>query len=151
MNWTENHIADLKKKGKIRDFKANKPKHQNPKPNGKIVGRVYKQRKSKEKDWMAWQLFAWCNSKAVLLKEEYQFHPTRKYRADWAIEALRVLIEYEGLNSAKSGHLTFGGYSKDTEKYSDAAKQGWIVLRYTMKNYKNLIKDLDEVWDNLKK
>lgn len=148
MKWTESHIEDLKKKGRIRDYKMNKPRQKEP--NGKIVIKYFKQR-SKEKDWLEWNIGLWCNEHAVQLQEEYQFHAERMWRADWAISALRVLIEYEGLMSEKSRHTTLKGFSGDTNKYREAAKQGWTVLRYTVLNYREVIKDLNDIWEQRKK
>ena len=77
---------------------------------------------------------------AILLKAlapgyatEYRFHPTRKWRFDYAIPKLKVGVEYEGVRSAKSRHTTFVGFSNDCEKYSEAAILGWCVVRVTAK------------------
>lgn len=78
----------------------------------------------------------------VKFLEEYRFHPKRRWRFDFAIPELMIGIEYEGLVSEKSGHTTFKGYTKDTEKYNEAQKLGWIVLRYTALNYRNFTEDL---------
>lgn len=77
--------------------------------------------------------------------EEHKFHPTRRFLFDWAIPERKIAIEYEGLMSAKSRHTTIKGYSKDTEKYNEAAKMGWVVLRYTALTYKNIREDLKEL------
>lgn len=75
---------------------------------------------------------------------EHKFHPTRKWRFDWAIPDLKIAIEYEGLHSAKSRHTTITGFSNDCEKYNAAALLGWIVLRYTANTYKKASTDLIE-------
>lgn len=75
--------------------------------------------------------------------EELRFHPVRRWRFDWAIPQMKVAIEYEGIISAKSRHTTIKGFTGDTEKYNEAAKLGWKVLRYTALNYKNLKEDLN--------
>ncbi len=67
---------------------------------------------------------------------EYQFHDVRKFRFDIAIPDKMIAIEYEGLNSEKSGHTTVTGYTKDTDKYNLATSLGWRILRYTALNYK---------------
>lgn len=76
---------------------------------------------------------------------EYTFHHTRKWRFDFAIPEKKIAIEYEGLFSDKSGHTTIDGYTADTEKYNEAAKLGWKVLRYTAKSYTRLTNDLNEI------
>lgn len=75
--------------------------------------------------------------------EEYKFHPDRKWRFDFAIPERMIAVEYEGIFSKKSRHTTVGGYSADVEKYNAAAKLGWKVLRYTAKNYRDLVDDLN--------
>lgn len=74
--------------------------------------------------------------------EEHRFHPDRKWRFDFAILEHRIAIEYEGIHSGKSRHTTRGGYAGDVEKYREAAKLGWTVLRYTARDYKGVIDDL---------
>lgn len=78
----------------------------------------------------------------VNYESEYPFHPTRKWRFDWAIPDKKIGIEYEGVFSEKSRHTTKGGYTADVEKYREAAKLGWTVLRYTNKDYVRLTDDL---------
>ncbi|PHQ27863.1 hypothetical protein [Leeuwenhoekiella nanhaiensis] len=73
---------------------------------------------------------------------ELQFSDDRKFRFDWAIPALKIAIEYEGIFSEKSGHTTISGYTKDCIKYNLATLEGWKVLRYTAKNYEMLGTDL---------
>lgn len=73
---------------------------------------------------------------------EFMFHPTRKWRFDFAIPSLKIAAEYEGLMSTKSRHTTITGFTGDTEKYNAAVIHGWKVLRYTAMNYKNLHADL---------
>lgn len=76
--------------------------------------------------------------------QELVFSTKRKFRFDMAIPSLKLAIEYEGLNSTKSGHTTVTGYTSDCTKYNLAAKEGWTVLRYTMINYKDFTNDLKE-------
>jgi len=78
-------------------------------------------------------------------EREYIFHPKRKWRFDFAYPQYMIAIEYEGVfGEGKSRHTTVGGYTKDTTKYNEAAKLGWIVLRYTATSYSNLLTDLKE-------
>lgn len=100
---------------------------------------------SKELTWLRWQLWYWCGNKNYTLLTEYKFHGERKWRFDFAIKELKVAVEYEGLMSEKSRHLTKTGYTGDTEKYTQAAMLGWKVLRYTAINYKNIIGDLEKL------
>jgi len=77
-------------------------------------------------------------------KEEHRFHPVRRFKFDIALVEYKIAIEYEGLNSVKSGHTTALGYTKDCIKYNLATLCGWRVLRYTAieDNYKNMMRDI---------
>lgn len=86
----------------------------------------------------------------VKYESEYRFHPTRKWRFDWAIPEKRIGVEFEGIMSDKSRHTTVNGYTKDSEKYNAASKLGWVVLRYTVISYKKMTKDLIELFDSEK-
>jgi hypothetical protein len=62
---------------------------------------------------------------------EYAFHPGRRWRADFSIPSLKILVEYEGLNfigGGPSGHQTIKGVVNGNEKYSRAAIMGWCVI-----------------------
>lgn len=94
---------------------------------------------------------------------EYKFHPSRRFRFDIAYPEYMVAIEVEGGSWGKpvvchncgtvvkerkrnggmipvfSGgrHNRPGGFSKDVEKYNEAAILGWILLRFTPNEIKN--------------
>lgn len=119
-----------------------KPLENRNKRTGKSNKRVEKP--SKEKTWIATQLWAWSKEKNVELWSEHVFADGRKFRFDWAFIDLKIAIEYEGLFSEKSGHTTVTGYTKDTDKYNLAQSLGWVVIRVTALNYKKLIRLLDE-------
>jgi hypothetical protein len=84
------------------------------------------------------------------IEREYIFHPTRKWRFDWAITSSSVVripgfpwptyngepdfniaIEYEGGVFTGGGHTRGVIYSGNAEKYNEAALMGWTVLRFT--------------------
>lgn len=70
----------------------------------------------------------WEEASGPELVEEYRFHATRKWRADFAHEASKVLIEIEG--GAWGGRHTRGaGFTADLEKYLAAFLGGWTVVR----------------------
>lgn len=74
---------------------------------------------------------------------ELKFHPTHKWRFDYAIQSKMIAIEYEGVyGGGKSRHTNTSGYSADSEKYNEAAKPGWTILRYTASTYTKLTNDL---------
>jgi very-short-patch-repair endonuclease len=64
---------------------------------------------------------------------EYKFHPTRKFRFDYAYPDQKIAIEIEGLTrpGQKSRHTENQGYKNDCTKYNEAAVLGWRVLRIT--------------------
>jgi len=72
--------------------------------------------------------------KLPAFEREYLFHPTRKWRFDFAWPDRLLAVECEGLTApnTKSRHTTNEGFSEDCVKYNAAALLGWTVLRYTL-------------------
>ena len=60
---------------------------------------------------------------------EYLFHPTRKWRFDYAWPTERVAVEIDGGQWVANG----GRHNRDSdrEKLNQAAAQGWRVLRFS--------------------
>jgi hypothetical protein len=73
---------------------------------------------------------------------EYTWHPTRKYRADYAMPMHRVLIEVDG------GLFVNGGHSRGAARLHDMAKDraatllGWRTLRYAPEEFDSIVADL---------
>ena len=65
------------------------------------------------------------------LEREFRFHPTRKWRADFAHAESRVLIEIEGGIYIDGGgrNNRAAGFVADLEKYLEAALDDWRVVR----------------------
>jgi very-short-patch-repair endonuclease len=80
-------------------------------------------------------LFLWRVAQGPPLKREVHFHPTRKWRADFAHMGSRTLIEIEGgiFQCGAGRHNRGAGYAKDAEKYLEAVLVGWTVIRLTEK------------------
>ena len=80
--------------------------------------------------------FHLTSTNAPAFVREYQFHPERKWRFDfaWPDSKYMLAVECEGLQppNLKSRHTTNAGFSEDCVKYNAAALLGWRVLRYTM-------------------
>ena len=139
-------ISDLQ-----RSKSAGLNKHVFPQTAEKYFAKVDKnipavKKPSTQKAYIHWNLMYWCNEHAVILEEEHKFHPNRKWRFDWAIPALKIAVEYEGLGfNQVSRHTTSTGFTGDTEKYNSAVGLGWKVLRFTAQNYKNLITELNKL------
>lgn len=64
-------------------------------------------------------------------EREYRFAPPRRWRADFAVPARRLLLEVEGAIHTNGRHTRGSGYEADLEKYNAAALAGWTVLRYS--------------------
>lgn len=76
---------------------------------------------------------------------EYKFHPTRKWRFDYAIPAERIAIEIEGGIWLQGRHNRPLTMIKDFEKYNEAAKLGWRLLKYTPKQVNNVAKIIGDI------
>lgn len=107
--------------------------------------------RSKETQYMYNQLCSWGVINNYQVEEEFRFHVERKWRFDFAIPALKIAFEYEGIFSKKSRHTTVSGYSGDIEKYNAATADGWKVLRFTAKNYKSILQHLKKTIDDTTK
>jgi very-short-patch-repair endonuclease len=59
-------------------------------------------------------------------EREYHFHPTRKWRFDFAWPSQLVAVEIDG----RGRHQTVAGVRADCEKHNEAARLGWRVLRF---------------------
>jgi len=62
---------------------------------------------------------------------EFKFCNDRQWRSDFSLTGTKILIEIEGGTWSGGRHTRGKGYQDDCEKYSTAAANGWIVLRYT--------------------
>ena len=69
------------------------------------------------------------------LVAEHTFHPTRKWRFDFACKSARCAIELDGGAFMVHGgrHGRGMGMVKDCEKYRAAAYLGWRIWRFTTK------------------
>lgn len=62
---------------------------------------------------------------------EYRFHPTRKWRFDWAWPEQRVALEVQGGIFSSGRHVRGAALLKEYEKLNTAARLGWRVLYCT--------------------
>jgi very-short-patch-repair endonuclease len=86
---------------------------------------------AKRRQWeerLALQIKAWGLPEA---EREHRFHPTRLWRFDFAFVAFHVAAEIEGGIWIGGRHVQAAGYEADSEKYAEAARLGWVVLRFT--------------------
>lgn len=71
-------------------------------------------------------------------EDEVLFHPTRRYRFDYAHRELKIGVEYDGIiggtvGYGDHGHRTVNQMIRDAEKSNEAQVLGWIVLRVNAK------------------
>lgn len=62
-------------------------------------------------------------------QREYQFHPTRQWRFDFAWVDHKFAVEIEGLTYGGGRHQRLHGFLGDAEKYESAMLLGWTVFR----------------------
>ncbi len=60
---------------------------------------------------------------------EHRFHPTRRWRFDYAWPVQRVALEIDGASGSYGRHSRPGGMRADHEKLNTAAVMGWRVIR----------------------
>lgn len=64
-------------------------------------------------------------------KREFAFHPTRKWRFDFAWPDIKLAVECEGGIWTNGAHTRGAHFEGDAEKYNQALLLGWRVLRFT--------------------
>ena len=73
----------------------------------------------------------------INFEQEYNFHPDRKWRADFLITGSKILIEVEGGIWSGGRHTRGKGFIADMEKYNAAAVMGFKVLRFDTQQVKS--------------
>jgi very-short-patch-repair endonuclease len=63
--------------------------------------------------------------------KEHKFHPQRKWRFDYWLFLDDAAVEIEGGIWVGGRHTSGAGYSKDLEKYREAAAMGFRVFRFS--------------------
>ena len=66
---------------------------------------------------------------SIELVSEHKFHPTRKWRFDYANIEHKIALEVDGGVWSNGRHTRGSGYVKDLEKFNHAAMLGWRVLK----------------------
>ena len=66
--------------------------------------------------------------------KEHRFHPTRRWRIDFAFLDIKLACEIEGGVFNYGRHIRPTGFLKDMEKYSALTEMGWRLLRYEPKH-----------------
>lgn len=65
---------------------------------------------------------------------EFMFHPTRKWRMDYAWPDQKVCLEVEGGAFIGGRHTSGAGFIGDMEKYNEAALLGWRIFKCVPKD-----------------
>lgn len=60
---------------------------------------------------------------------EHRFHPTRRWRFDFAWPDEKVALEVEGGTYVRGRHSRAAGFAQDCEKLNEAQILGWVVIR----------------------
>ena len=68
---------------------------------------------------------------------ELQFHPTRKWRFDYAWEGQKIAVEVHGGVYRQGRHTRGEGFTNDREKMNEAALLGWTVIEVTPEHIKS--------------
>ena len=79
---------------------------------------------------------------AVLITSQYQFHPKRKWRFDFAIPSLKIAIEINGGVWSNGRHSRGSGLVKEYEKMRAAAVLHWYVFAYDPKSIHLITEDI---------
>lgn len=102
----------------------------NPEIGKELTGKVRMPRKASSLE--AKFLRLWTMAQGPILTPEFRFHPTRKWRLDFALPDRKFGIEIEGLvPGGKGRHQSIGGAQEDATKYLEAWILGWDLIRLT--------------------
>ena len=69
--------------------------------------------------------------------QEFKFHPTRKWRADFHLKDKKILVEVEGGIWSNGRHTRGKGYLGDLDKYNAATMMGYQVIRFSTEQVKS--------------
>lgn len=135
MNWTkeqyESFLSKQMKKSSIDKYKADLKTLSNP-INFHNVVEKWENKKSLPLKTNLTNKFhdLWNKLGGLELVKEFKFCPNRKWRSDYAITEIRILIEIEGgVFMKKAGHNSISGILRDIEKYNEASYLGFKVFR----------------------
>lgn len=71
-----------------------------------------------------------CKALGLRPEREFEFHPTRRWRFDFAFPDRMCAVECEGAVWTNGRHTRGSGFVADCEKYNEAARLGWFVFRF---------------------
>ena len=120
---TSYSIAEYKKM-----VKATRPKGRSkrPKVKGEKVPNEFEAKLARE-----------LKTLKIEFEQEFEFHPKRKWRADFHMVGKKILVEVEGAIWSGGRHTRGKGYIGDMEKYNAATMMGFQVLRFSTDQVKS--------------
>lgn len=120
---TSYSIAEYKKM-----VKATRPKGRSkrPKVKGEKVPNEFEAKLARE-----------LKTLKIEFEQEFEFHPKRKWRADFHLVGKKILVEVEGAIWSGGRHTRGKGYIGDMEKYNAATMMGFQVLRFSTEQVKS--------------
>ena len=120
---TSYSIAEYKKM-----VKATRPKGRSkrPKVKGEKVPNEFEAKLARE-----------LKTLKIEFEQEFEFHPKRKWRADFHLVGKKILVEVEGAIWGGGRHTRGKGYIGDMEKYNAATMMGFQVIRFSTDQVKS--------------
>ena len=120
---TSYSIAEYKKM-----VKATRPKGRSkrPKVKGEKVPNEFEAKLARE-----------LKTLKIEFEQEFEFHPKRKWRADFHLVGKKILVEVEGAIWSGGRHTRGKGYLRDLEKYNAATMMGFQVIRFSTDQVKS--------------
>jgi very-short-patch-repair endonuclease len=73
----------------------------------------------------------------IEFEQEFEFHPKRKWRADFHLVGKKILVEVEGAIWSGGRHTRGKGYIGDMGKYNAATMLGYQVIRFSTDQVKS--------------
>jgi very-short-patch-repair endonuclease len=85
-------------------------------------------------------------------EREFQFHPERKFRLDFAIPRIKFGVEIEGGLWVNGAHSRPSGILRDMEKGNLLTLLGWSTLRYSASQVRSgaAIREIAEYLDQVR-
>ena len=120
---TSYSIAEYKKM-----VKATRPKGRSkrPKVKGEKIPNEFEAKLARE-----------LKTLKIEFEQEFEFHPKRKWRADFHLVDKKILVEVEGGIWTGGRHTRGKGYLGDLEKYNAATMMGFQVIRFSTDQVKS--------------
>lgn len=71
-----------------------------------------------------------CKAEGLAPVREVKFHPTRRWKFDFAFPDRMIAVEIEGGIWTGGRHSRGVGMQADMEKYNEAQRLGWSIFRF---------------------